>query len=142
MVAWTDADALADGPRQPMWRHEELGIAKGLHRANAHQDLFPRSFGSVQLPVEFVSHKRAGGELDAPPVRPETQQLEGVVKQTTQRALSVQAERVHLGRSEADAQPHVPARRNRQLLPLRGQRHGRACDAELRCQRERQPRGG
>ena len=122
VVGGSDACALAQRIRQTVVRHEELRVAERLERADAHHDLFTGVLGGVDLPIEIASVEDSRSRLDPVPVRPQTDQLELMRQQASQRRSRVEAERVDLRWAEADAQASRAPRLHRQRMPGIGER--------------------
>jgi hypothetical protein len=101
-------------------RHEEFGVAEGLHGPNADDDLLSGSFSGIDLPVELVRSKSTRLGFHPIPVGAEPDQLKRVGEQGAQRLVRVQAERLDLRGAKADADLRQAARLDRHRLPFLG----------------------
>ncbi len=125
-----------------MGRHEELGVAERLERADAQHDAFASALGGLDQPVQLVWLEAARRAFDAAPVGAQANQLERVREQGVQRCARVEAQGVDLRRAKIDAEEGRAARLDGFVLPPRGERLHRTHDADLGGDRQGGQSGG
>ncbi len=85
-------------------RRKELGIAEGLQRADAQDDLFASRFSSIDLPIQLTGQEFSRSRFDLVPIGPQADELKRIPKQCLQRGAWIQAKGSRLERAEADPQ--------------------------------------